>query len=142
MVEQIDRETFALVPGPYEPVRLHPDDVLTDHSLSTEQKRAILASWVSDAHAVPGSPALRRLPSGASVTAADILAALKHLDVAPVAPRRRPLSSRYRRLTMGEAIRARRRSFDGDDGPPSAPARAARPAAPKAADEANLAPAA
>ena len=31
----------------------HPDDVLHDTTLTLEEKRATLAAWASDAHAVP-----------------------------------------------------------------------------------------
>jgi hypothetical protein len=37
----------------------HPKDVLADASLSVSEKRAILASWASDASAIASCPALR-----------------------------------------------------------------------------------
>ena len=37
----------------------HPKDVLGDPSLSVSEKRAILASWASDASAIASCPALR-----------------------------------------------------------------------------------
>ena len=40
----------------------HPRDVLADQTISTGEKRAILASWASDAAAVVSNPALRELP--------------------------------------------------------------------------------
>ena len=43
-------------------VYAHPRDVLTDQSISLGEKRAILASWASDAAAVASNPALRELP--------------------------------------------------------------------------------
>ena len=59
----------------------HPCEVLGASDLSTGDKREILASWVSDACAVEGAPAWRRLPgSSALVAVDDILAALQALD--------------------------------------------------------------
>ena len=40
----------------------HPRDVIADATLSIGEKRAILASWASDAASVASSPALRELP--------------------------------------------------------------------------------
>ncbi|MEL6061518.1 hypothetical protein [Methylobacterium sp. DCY52] len=40
----------------------HPREVLTYPGLSTPEKRAILASWASDARAIESSPTLRCLP--------------------------------------------------------------------------------
>jgi hypothetical protein len=40
----------------------HPKDVLADRSLSRTEKRAILASWASDAAAVASHPELRAMP--------------------------------------------------------------------------------
>ena len=40
----------------------HPRDVLADATLSRAEKRAILASWASDAAAVTSCPSLRAIP--------------------------------------------------------------------------------
>ncbi len=40
----------------------HPMDVVRDPDLSLGEKRAILASWASDACAIEAAPALRRAP--------------------------------------------------------------------------------
>ena len=40
----------------------HPDDVVRDPDLTLNEKRAILASWASDACAVEAAPALRCVP--------------------------------------------------------------------------------
>jgi hypothetical protein len=40
----------------------HPNDVVNDPDLTLSEKRAILASWASDACAVEAAPALRRPP--------------------------------------------------------------------------------
>ena len=37
----------------------HPRDVVADSSLSVSEKRAILASWASDASAIASCPSLR-----------------------------------------------------------------------------------
>ena len=59
----------------------HPDQVVHDPDLTLNEKRAILASWASDACAVEAAPALRRVPgSGRVVTVDEILEALRALD--------------------------------------------------------------
>ncbi|MGY8705104.1 hypothetical protein RAD16_05095 [Bradyrhizobium sp. 18BD] len=65
----------------------HPRDVLTDPTLSTSEKRAILASWASDASAIASCPSLRA-PAGlkAPVTIDEILEALCELDGGPRHP--------------------------------------------------------
>ena len=59
----------------------HPRDVIADSTLSLAEKRAILASWASDASAIASCPALRA-PDGlkAPVHIDDILEALCALD--------------------------------------------------------------
>ena len=42
----------------------HPREVLADPDLTVNEKRAILASWASDACAVEAAPALRCAPGG------------------------------------------------------------------------------
>ena len=42
----------------------HPREVLSDPDLSLNEKRAILASWASDACAIEAAPALRKTSSG------------------------------------------------------------------------------
>jgi hypothetical protein len=59
-----------------------PMDVVRDADLTTNEKRAILSSWASDACAV--SPDLRSPPNGLPVHFDDIMDALKALD-GPVA---------------------------------------------------------
>lgn len=59
----------------------HPEEVLRDDTLSRAEKRIILSSWASDAHAVESRPWLRLVPGGEQpVTLAAILAALRRLD--------------------------------------------------------------
>ena len=59
----------------------HPRDVVADQTLSISEKRAILASWASDASAIASCPALRA-PDGlkAPVHIDDVLEALYALD--------------------------------------------------------------
>ena len=52
----------------------------SDPKLTTAEKRAVLASWISDARAVENAPSLRRLDSGAVVEVDAILQALVLLD--------------------------------------------------------------
>ena len=59
----------------------HPQDVVCDQNLSLAEKRAILASWASDACAVEASPALREIPGTGKVVSVDeVLEALQSLD--------------------------------------------------------------
>jgi hypothetical protein len=65
----------------------HPRDVLSDATLSRAEKRAILASWASDAAAVMSCPALRAIPGEKRpVSIDDILDALSSLDHSPRTP--------------------------------------------------------
>jgi hypothetical protein len=65
----------------------HPRDVVASPALSPSEKRAILASWASDASAIASCPALWA-PAGlkASVTVDEILEALRELDGGPRHP--------------------------------------------------------
>lgn len=65
----------------------HPRDVVADPALSIGEKRAILASWASDAASVASNPALREFPgSDKAVTIDEILEALAALDHDPNGP--------------------------------------------------------
>ena len=65
----------------------HPSDVLADPTISIGEKRAILASWASDAASVTSNPALRELPgSYRMVTIDEVLEALSALDHGPKGP--------------------------------------------------------
>jgi hypothetical protein len=73
----------------------HPRDVLAHPSLSSLEKRAILASWASDASALALCPALRAPTClKAPVAIDDILEALRELDGGP----RNPPGGRPNRL--------------------------------------------
>lgn len=59
----------------------HPEEVLRDNKLAHSEKRAILASWASDACAVESMPALRLPPSADKPVSFDIIMdALRRLD--------------------------------------------------------------
>ena len=59
----------------------HPTDVVRDPDLTLSEKRAILASWASDACAVESAPALRIAPAGSKpVTFDDVMDVLRALD--------------------------------------------------------------
>jgi hypothetical protein len=65
----------------------HPGDVVGHLELSLAEKRAILASWASDAAAVASCPALRAPEElKAPVTIDEILEALQALDSGPRNP--------------------------------------------------------
>lgn len=107
----------------------HPREVLAHPQLSREDKRAILASWASDACALEGMPGLRCLTGckAEPVSVDTVLTALTELDrEAVVVPAKRMPPRRRARglLNLRRYLRPRRR--DDDDGPPPCPA-AVRP---------------
>ena len=57
-----------------------PRDVVADPDMTVQEKRAILASWASDACAVEAAPELRSPPSAPTVRFDDVMDALKALD--------------------------------------------------------------
>jgi hypothetical protein len=88
-----------------------PQDVVNDHDLTLNEKRAILASWASDTCAVETAPALRQAPGGGRVVLVDeILEALQVLDKQGSAePARAPWARRQIRRRAFEVFRSRRR---------------------------------
>lgn len=58
----------------------HPRDVVADPDLTLNEKRAILASWASDACALEATPSLREIRKGRVVSFDDIMDALRALD--------------------------------------------------------------
>jgi hypothetical protein len=60
----------------------HPLEVVSDPDLTLNEKRAILASWASDACAIEAAPELRSCPSGMRVRFDEIMEALRALDKA------------------------------------------------------------
>ncbi len=109
-------------------IYLHPEEVAGDPELTLADKRAILASWISDARAVENAPTLRRLDSGAVVEADAILRALGSLDGSSSDPatRRHPAPFPGRRVRAASKWMRRiglpPRFNDDDDDPPQAPA--------------------
>lgn len=88
----------------------HPSEVVADPDLTLNEKRAILASWASDACAVDSVPALRHAgPGRTPVGFDDVMDALRALDRAA---NEAAASQRYRRELR------RRRIFGrwGNDG--------------------------
>jgi hypothetical protein len=85
----------------------HPFEVLHDPELTLNEKRAILASWASDACAIEALPALRRAPGGKNpVQFDDIIEALRTLDK----------QAQQRRETTANSRRVRRRGRFGPAG--------------------------
>jgi hypothetical protein len=75
----------------------HPSQVVNDPDLTLNEKRAILASWASDACAIEAAPGLRRAPGSKSpVRFDDVMEALLTLD--KEARQQRDNSARYRRI--------------------------------------------
>ncbi len=107
----------------------HPEDVLSDTSLSIADKRAILASWASDSRAVKNAPTLRQLDNGAVIGIDDVLQAMTRLDETEAQPRTlRPWRISFVRrrgspiLPLPREPSWRRGRDDDDDPPPSAAA--------------------
>ena len=66
-----------------------PMEVVNDPDMTTQEKRAILASWASDACAVEAAPDLRQPTDTSPIRFDDIIDALKRLEEpAAVAARR------------------------------------------------------
>ncbi len=110
-----------------EAIYTHPGDVTSDPKLTTWEKRAILASWISDARAVENAPSLRRLDSGAVVKVDDIRQALASLDgLAPIVDCKLPPPSGRRRSAISSWFKRvgppHRSNDNDDDDPPPAPA--------------------
>jgi hypothetical protein len=88
----------------------HPSEVVNDPDLTLNEKRAILASWASDACAVEAAPELRMGPK-APVRFDAIMDALRTLD-------KQANASRYRNPFGLRSQRRRRRNDDNDQGRP------------------------
>jgi hypothetical protein len=81
----------------------HPSEVVNDPDLTLNEKRAILASWASDACAIEASPDLRSNPGSSPVRFDDIMDALRTLD-------KQANGDKYRRIMHRRRVFARRDS--------------------------------
>jgi hypothetical protein len=87
---EIDRATPRGMSGDFDlddllhPARAfaHPRYVVDDPDLTLNEKRAILASWASDACAIEAAPLLRQAPGSEPVRFDDVMDALRALDEA------------------------------------------------------------
>jgi len=112
-----------------------PNEILNDPAMSRAEKRELLASWASDARAVPGRPSLRQLEDGSRIEVDEILQALKALDADICASTsqqtpgqsRRPAQRRARLSFPHWARIVGHRRRDDDDDPPPCPVFAAIP---------------
>ncbi len=77
-----------------------PEDVLRDSTLALSEKKAVLASWASDACAIDSKPAWRQPPGYSRPVAFDeIMTALQELDRSFTSPKdvpRRPSAEQNR----------------------------------------------
>ena len=84
----------------------HPSHVVNDPDLTLNEKRAILASWASDACALEAAPHLRCAPGGKQpVLFDDVMEALRTLDKQV----NDKDSARYRRVLRRRRFEHRRR---------------------------------
>jgi len=96
----------------------HPRDVLIQDDLTINEKRAILASWASDACAVEAAPALRNAAAGNFVAFDDIMDALRELD-AQAHQQKTPKPPSGQRWTLGHGLKRGPRWQGGGGTPPS-----------------------
>ncbi|MBZ9964576.1 hypothetical protein [Mesorhizobium sp. BR1-1-2] len=105
----------------------NPGDVLNCSTMSLAAKRALLASWASDRHAVDDAPSLRRLDDGSVMNVDETLRALKALDEREqgnpphraASPSQRRSFGRFRRGSWSRWVAGIRGEDDDDDPPPS-----------------------
>ena len=92
----------------------HPDFVVNDPDLTLNEKRAILASWASDACALEAAPALRQIPGGKEpVRFDDVMDALRSLDLQA---KEGSDSARYRRVLRKKRLKVWRNRSDQGEG--------------------------
>jgi hypothetical protein len=87
----------------------HPSEVIKDRDLSINEKRAILASWASDACAMEAAPELRANRHGPPVRFDDIMEALRNLD-------KEVNGYRYRNAMFGRPFRRDRKTGQNGSG--------------------------
>jgi hypothetical protein len=79
-----------------------PAAVVKDADLTINEKRAILASWASDACAIEAAPELRATSSGRTVRFDEIMDALRSLDKEVNGDRYRRILRRNRIFNRGD----------------------------------------
>jgi hypothetical protein len=90
----------------------HPSEVVKDPDLTLNEKRAILASWASDACAIEAVPTLRCLPGGRRPVHFDeVIDALRALD--DEARRTHRAASNHRMLGRSRKISGNSSSDEG-----------------------------
>ncbi len=124
MITRTDSKSFNLSPAkPLQGHHTNPQSVLRDSSMTVDEKRSLLASWASDARAVPDHPALRRIDDGRILELDDILDALKQLGEFPSSTRSISPSDRfYSHRRWSTLSRILRRGDNDDDDEPTSPA--------------------
>ncbi len=109
-----------------------PMAVIRDATMTTAEKRTLLASWASDERAVPDHPSLRRLDNGCLVEIDEVFTALKRLDQLKNCSDASYWSKRSSRLKKWRAfgLLGRRNRDDDDDDPPTPTPAVVRPRPP------------
>jgi hypothetical protein len=90
----------------------HPCEVVEDPDLTLNEKRAILASWASDACAIEAAPELRARPRGTPVRFEEIMEALRTLD-------KQANGDKYRRILHRKRVFSSRRRDDASNSGPT-----------------------
>jgi hypothetical protein len=94
----------------------HPSNVVHDPDLTLNEKRAILASWASDACALEAASLFRQVPGGKRpVRSDDVMDALNELD--RQAKDQTKEAGRYRRVLRRGRLIKPRSPFDQGEGP-------------------------
>lgn len=94
---------------------MHPIDVVHDSDLTRNEKRAILASWASDACAMESAPELRSVASGTIVRWDDIMDSLRALDQEDSYGKPLPHYKRFVRRQSADVFGIRSRLRDSRD---------------------------
>ena len=89
----------------------HPAEVVSDPHLTLGEKRAILASWASDACAIEAAPELRSNPRRKLVPFDDIMEVLRSLDKQANGDRYRKVLHRRRVFRRNDRNGARHANF-------------------------------
>ncbi len=123
MITRTNSKSFNLSPAkPLQGHHTNPQSVLRAATMTVKEKRSLLASWASDARAVPDHPGVRRLDDGRILELDDILDALKQLGEFPSSTRSTKQSHRSYRLRRWATLSRIFRRGDNDDDDPTSPA--------------------